>query len=330
MKKSLLNTAISMALSAALFSASVLTTKVYANEVTSVDNNSSNDNTTEDYMLPGMAAGAAAGAVVAGPAGLLIGGIIGAFVGSNQVASDQKTATDKQETVIADVTSTQENSFIEETANTVEENIDWQRDTAFSDSSSDQIHVAQLGAITPKEKHAMPVQDELINILTTDLSLDVYFRSGSTAIESFYPERLAAIAQLMKTMETLELHLDGYTDRRGNKSENIILADQRIDKVRQQLVFAGVEDHRIISKAFGEMKMVSSPGDLDGYTFDRKVVIRFERTSPDSIQSMAAALADTTDRTTDVLHDKTGSDTGSHIGNETSINPVVADAATRF
>ncbi len=108
------------------------------------------------------------------------------------------------------------------------------------------------------------------------------------------------------------------------------MADQRIDKVRQQLVLAGVEDHRIFSKAFGEMKMVSSPGDLDGYTFDRKVVIRFERTSPDSIQSMAAVLADTTNGTTDVLDDKTNSDTGSHIGSETGINPVIADAATRF
>ncbi len=325
MKKSLLNTAISMALSGALFSASVLSIQVYADESMSVDNNNSNDNTTENYMLPGMGAGAAAGAVIAGPAGLLIGGIIGAFVGSNQ-----EITADNQETLIADVTSAQDTTLIQESGNTTKSKTD-QADNVFSDNSVNQIHVAQLGAITPVvEKDAMPVHDELVNILTTDLSLDIYFRSGSTAIESFYPERLAAIAKLMKTMDKLDLHLDGYTDRRGNKSQNIVLANQRIDKVRQQLVLAGVEDHRIISKAFGEMKMVSDPGDLDGYTFDRKVVIRFELTSPDSIQSMAAVLADTTDGTTDVLHDKTGSDSSGHISSETGINPVVADAATRF
>ena len=324
MKKSLLNTAISMVLSGALFFTSVLSTQVYANALTP-DNNNSNENTTETYMLPGMGAGAAAGAVVAGPAGLLIGGIIGAFVGSNQ-----EVTADNQETLAVDVTSPQDTSLTDETGNTTESKID-QADNAYSDESVNEIHVAQLGAITPAlEKHARPVQDELVNILTTDLSLDVYFRSGSTDIESFYPERLAAIAKLMKTMDTLELHLDGYTDRRGNKSQNIVLANQRIDKVRQQLVLAGVEDHRIISKAFGEMKMVSSPGDLDGYTFDRKVVIRFERTSPDSIQSMATALSGTTEGTTEVTHDKTSNDIIGDTSSKTSVNPVIADAATRF
>jgi len=180
----------------------------------------------------------------------------------------------------------------QETANAAEENIDSQSDTAFSHSSTDEIHVALLGSLTPvAEKQSPSVQDELVNILTTDLSLDVYFRSGSTAIETFYPERLAAIAELMKAMDKIQLHLDGYTDRRGNKSQNIALANQRIDKVRQQLVLAGVEEHRIISKAFGEMKMVSSAGDLEGYTFDRKVVIRFERSKPDSLYAMKTNLS---------------------------------------
>jgi sortase system peptidoglycan-associated protein len=321
MKKSLLNTAISSTLSAALLSASVLSTQVYANEVASTNNNNSTENTTETYMLPGMGAGAAAGAVVAGPAGLLIGGIIGAFVGSNQ-----EVATDAHETVIADDTSAQDTALIQEPGNTTKSIID-QADNVFSDNSVNQIHLAQLGGRTPVvEKNTKPVQDELVNILTTDLSLDIYFRSGSTTIESFYPDRLAAIAKLMKTMDSLELHLDGYTDRRGNKSQNNVLANQRIDKVRQQLVLAGVEEHRIISKAFGEMKMVSEPGDLAGYTFDRKVVIRFERTDPDSIQSMKTALSDTSDGTSEFLRNNTSSNTS----NETNIDPVVADAATRF
>ena len=310
MKKSLLNIAVTTALSSALFSASVLSTQVYADPLMSADNNNSNDNTTETYMLPGMGAGAAAGAVVAGPVGLLIGGIIGAFVGENQQVTYDQVTYDGEETLISDASLSKDTSLFQDMENTSDNEVDQQNDTALSGYSANKIHVAQLGYITPViEEQSSPVQDELVNILTTDLSLDIYFRSGSTAIETFYPARLAAIADLINNMDQLSIHLDGYADRRGNKTQNITLAKQRIDKVREQLINAGVDEHRIISKAFGEMKMVSTAGDLEAYTFDRKVVIRFERATADSIQSMTTALSDPGTESTD---------------------PVIADANTRF
>ena len=95
MKKSLLNIAISVA----IFSASVLSTQTYASEYIPVDNDSSNSKTTETYMLPGMGAGAATGAVMAGPVGLLIGGIIGAVVGSSQEIDGQVDSTPADDVV---------------------------------------------------------------------------------------------------------------------------------------------------------------------------------------------------------------------------------------
>ena len=161
-----------------------------------------------------------------------------------------------------------------------------------------------------------------MDILVTDLSLDVYFRSGSTDIEKFYPARLSAIADLINSMDKLELHLDGYTDRRGNKSQNIALANQRVEKVRQQLVDAGVADNRIISKGFGEIKMVSDAGDLEAYTFDRKVVIRFERTNQNSISTMTTALT-----ATDIDSENAQTTSSS---TEQGHAPVVADVSDRF
>ncbi|MCK4833494.1 MAG: sortase-associated OmpA-like protein PdsO [Gammaproteobacteria bacterium] len=304
MKKSLLNAAVTIALSSAVFSGSVLSTQAYAGTMTTetaviADNNNSIDNTTETYMYPGMGVGAASGALVAGPVGLLVGGIIGALVGSNQDVSSEPESI----TVV--------------TENTAEESHD--RNISLSENSKQirsqqTIQVAQLGEITAVVDDVIESQqDTLIDILTADLSLDVYFRSGSTEIESFYPARLAAIADLMNTMDELELYLDGYSDRRGDKTRNIELSDERIEKVREQLINAGVDENRIISKAFGEMKMVSIAGDLEGYTFDRKVVIRFERSSADSIHAMTAVLSNST------------------MENETEdADPVVADASTRF
>jgi outer membrane protein OmpA-like peptidoglycan-associated protein len=157
-----------------------------------------------------------------------------------------------------------------------------------------------------------------MNILVTDLSLDVYFRSGSTDIEKFYPARLSAIADLVNTMGELELHLDGYTDRRGNREQNLALANERIQKVREQLVSAGVDEDRIVSKAFGEAKMKSSAGNLEAYTFDRRVVIRFERASKSISESMAVVFTATQEPPT-----------ATSLTDEI-ISPVIADVASRF
>lgn len=281
MKKSFLNTAITVAFSSAMFSGTVLSTQVFASDL-STDNITSNNTAAESYLYPGMGIGAASGALVAGPVGMLFGGLIGAIAGANQktVVSPEVTA----EKVSA------EDLFTSAHPQTAQN-----KNISPSDNSEQlrSIQVAQSGEIkTVVGKNINSQQEVLLDILTADLSLDVYFRSGSARIEAFYPARLAAIAELMKSMNQLELHLDGYTDRRGNRTKNIELANQRIEKVREQLITAGVDENRIISKAFGEMKMVSAPGDLEAYTFDRKVVIRFQRITADSMSSMTTALSE--------------------------------------
>jgi hypothetical protein len=118
-------------------------------------------------------------------------------------------------------------------------------------------------------------------------------------------------------MGDLELHLDGYTDRRGNREQNMALANERIQKVREQLVSAGVDENRIVSKAFGEAKMKSSAGNLEAYTFDRRVVIRFERASKSISESMAEVFTTTEELPATSLTDE-------------DITPVVADVAARL
>ena len=329
MKKTFLNIAITMTVSSAVFSASVLSTQAYADGLVIDDNNNSNINATENYMYPGMGVGAATGTLIAGPAGFLVGGVIGAIVGSNQAVTQNSEATLKYNSIAID--SPVDNRTIEDKKST-DHLADISPDFYSANSgtntpSDDSIHVAQLGTINTIADDKINTQQEaLMNILVTDLSLDVYFRTGSTEIEQFYPARLTAIADLINTMDKLELHLDGYTDRRGNKSQNINLANKRLDKVRQQLINAGVKDSRIISKAFGEAKMKSSAGDLEAYTFDRRVVIRFERAGISADNAKTIALSDTdTDNTTASI-----TENQIDVENIESVQPAMADISARF
>jgi len=271
MKKTLLTLAITLS-----FSSAALSTQDYADAPLLTDNTNSNDETTETYMYPGIGIGAATGTAIAGPLGFVVGGLIGALVGSNQEVLSEYEETKPQKTVA---------EYDNDTASEVHTKIDT------IDLPS--VQVAQLGSVGIIENSSITHGENILDILTTDLSLDVYFRSGSTDIEAFYPARLAAIANLMKNMPQLDLHLDGYTDRRGNQSQNIALANRRLTSVRQELIDSGVDANRITSKAFGEMKMVSQAGDLEAYTFDRKVVIRFERRSINSINAMTETLSET-------------------------------------
>ena len=311
MKKSLLNIAVSMALTSAVFSGSVLSTHAYADGLMSDDNINSNDSTSETYLYPGMGVGAATGTIIAGPVGLVIGGIIGALVGSNQEVSSDDTASDTQEHSLA--SKTQDEVIVSDNISLSPASTE-----SAAPTNENSIQLAQLGPVSPViTDNENTAREELMNILVTDLSLDVYFRSGSTDIEKFYPARLSAIADLVNTMGDLELHLDGYTDRRGNRQQNMALANERIQKVREQLVSAGVDENRIVSKAFGEAKMKSSAGNLEAYTFDRRVVIRFERASKSISESMVEVFTTTEEQPATSLTDE-------------SITPVVADVAARF
>ena len=341
MKKTLLNLAVTMALSSAVFSGSVLSSQAYADDLIS-NNDTNNESASENYMYPGFGVGAATGTLIAGPIGLVVGGLIGAFIGSSQEKDSDLDNTIETSTTLANIENSEDITVSYDTAENVTNSVvstgpdnksDYLSDndpTAIAESASNadnpkfaSLQVARLGPInTLADDPTSTQQDALIDIFTADLSLDIYFRSGSTNIESFYPARLAAIADLLQNMDQLELHLDGYTDRRGDKSQNIALANRRIENVRQLLISAGVDENRIISKAFGEMKMISAAGDLEAYTFDRKVVIRFQRSGVDSLHTMATALSssNTVDQQADAVLSE----------NAESLNPVVANVTTRF
>lgn len=293
MKKSIVTLAMAVALNITALSASVLSTPVYASDDAGILANSSTDNDTQNNnrLFQGMGIGAIAGTLVAGPVGLVVGSLIGTVTGAILDDSSLMDSQTKTDTALA-ITNTGIIHHRQPATNSVVVETKPDNPTITTQDKPENIQLAQLGSTSVATIAHETEQNKLMNILTADVRFDIYFRSGSDDIETFYLPRLTAIANLLKNTDSLDIHLDGYADRRGNKEKNIALAKDRINKVRQQLIDNGIDQHRIISTAFGERKMVSSPGDLSAYAFDRKVEIHFEPVKSEPQTTLPIAVTD--------------------------------------
>ena len=228
------------------------------------------DDSNKQYI--GTAIGATAGALVAGPVGFIVGGLIGNLAGKH----------DAMNTVEVEQTAAEEESTPLARAQPVSS-------LTAEDEPTESIIVAQAGEIESViNDDIVDPTAELKDILVEDMSLDVFFLSGSTTVETFYQSRLQAVAKLMRQLPDINIHLEGYSDRRGDEDTNLDLSNQRLDSVRKQLVQAGIDESRIHVSAFGELKFISTPGDLEAYTFDRRVVIRFQHTSASTNSPLAS------------------------------------------
>jgi len=263
MKKQLISIAIATALLAATAQ------HAYAGD------QQTSDNRQKQYIGTGI--GATAGALVAGPVGLLVGGLIGNLAAKH----DAMTADETEQTLAV------EESLSHASTQPVST-------TATEDQATKTIVVAQVDEIESViNDDSVDHTSELKNILVEDMSLDVFFLSGSTTVETFYQSRLQAVAKLMQQFPDIDIHLEGYSDRRGDKDTNLVLSNQRLDSVRNELVQAGIDASRIHMRAFGELQFVSTPGDLEAYTFDRRVVIRFQH-SPEAAKNPIATIENST------------------------------------
>ena len=225
------------------------------------DDQKASDNTHKQFIGTGI--GATAGAVVAGPVGFIVGGLIGNLAARH----DAMTAGRAEQAVTANESPLP--AAIQPPSATLADN-----------TTTETIVVAQAGEIEPViNGDIVDHTSELKDILIEDMNLDVFFLSGSTAVETFYQPRLQAVAKLMQQLPDVDIQLKGYSDRRGDKDSNLELSNQRLDSVRNELVQAGIDASRIHMSAFGEQQFVSTPGDLEAYTFDRRVVIRFQHSS---------------------------------------------------
>lgn len=115
--------------------------------------------------------------------------------------------------------------------------------------------------------------------LAEGLEFAVGFRTNSATPPADVDHGLEALAQLVGAIPSLEVHVDGYADLRGEAALNQALSQARADAIRGRLVDAGVDPERIRVTAHGAVggESADQVGGPDDWALQRRVSIRLER-----------------------------------------------------
>ena len=220
----------------------------------------------------GTGIGATAGALVAGPVGFIVGGVIGNLAGRHDAINENAGQPPTDTHLLAEASSHQTAEAASQTSIA---------DLISANRTSDSDSMVNETSTTGKP--------QLLDAVLPAAELEIFFLSGSTEVETFYKPRIQAISKLLHAEPAIEVRLEGYSDRRGDRVENLQLSRARIESVQAQLTKAGIDADRINIRALGEQNFISSPGDLEAYTFDRRVVISLDLPTTETERPVAVS-----------------------------------------
>jgi len=188
----------------------------------------------------GFATGAITGAAIGGPVGFVVGSALGVIFGDQVHKANQLDDANNQ---LAKA-QTRESQLQEEIA-MIQENL--QLETAGTEAQW----------------------------VTEGLTLNLMFTTNSAYLSDADRDNIDRIATIMKQFPELSLRLDGYSDPRGSKSDNLLLSQQRVDSVIDAFEAKGVQSDRLIGFAHGEVAGLETHPDMDAYAMARKVSVNF-------------------------------------------------------
>lgn len=102
-------------------------------------------------------------------------------------------------------------------------------------------------------------------------SMNIYFAKGSVELDANSKMSLNEIVDILARSPSLKLIVTGYADKTGDAAKNLLLSQQRANKVKQFLAASGLPQDRFITKYFGDRDSSSENSN------DRKVEIEFVR-----------------------------------------------------
>jgi OmpA-OmpF porin, OOP family len=102
----------------------------------------------------------------------------------------------------------------------------------------------------------------------------VLFELGTTELlEESYSE-LNVVVDFLNANPRVEIILEGHTDNRGDRVKNLLLSQQRVDKIKAYLVSKGINGKRIRGKGYGGSRPVATSDSEEARKLNRRVEFR--------------------------------------------------------
>lgn len=133
----------------------------------------------------------------------------------------------------------------------------YSQDVAVSSTGQkDQLTDNQVTSLLKNQNPPNPLSEPITKTVATGTSdtvhTDLYFEVGRKGLTDEAKSILAAQADILKKNADWGLLIQGYTDQQGSASYNKKLGMKRADRVKEELMNAGVAEYQIKTVSLGE------------------------------------------------------------------------------
>jgi len=102
----------------------------------------------------------------------------------------------------------------------------------------------------------------------------VLFELGTTNLIPESYSELNVVVDFLKANPKVEIELEGHTDNRGDVNKNLLLSQQRVDKIKSYLVSKEISAKRIKGKGFGGSRPIATNNTDEARQLNRRVEFR--------------------------------------------------------